>query len=139
MSSSRGRLDARIAFWLSLIPALSLTPFVVYHLLAGQWAMLLISGSPWLVLLGVALEAWRNGRVSVRSLLAFSVLGSGAIMLAVHHRGLGALLWTYPAVVFAYYSLGTRLAHQRQPRPRRGRSSPDRADRPSAGAAAPER
>ena len=105
------RVDPRIIFWLCLLAALGITPFLVYHIVTGNFFMLAIVGSLDLMLAVVAWECWHTRRAPARGLLASAIIGAVVVLLAGIHLEMAGVIWSYPYIGFAYYFLGHRAAN----------------------------
>lgn len=110
MRGSQDQRDYWTIFWLSIAGGVCLGPFVFYHLIQGNWFLLIPAVCTWFVLLAMAMETWIYRRVPVRSLFAFAVIASFSLLLAIYLLELPGALWSFPVITFMYYLLGTRLA-----------------------------
>lgn len=102
--------DARTTFGLMVIGSLVLWPFAIYHLVAGNVFMATIVG-------GLALLATANSILIRRKeaappllMLISCVLTNITVLLATFHLKLDGIFWVYPAIVFNYSLVGTRVA-----------------------------
>lgn len=110
MRASQDQRDYRTIFWLSIAGGICLGPFVFYHLIQGNWFLLLPAVSTWVVLLAMAIETWTYRQVPTKSLFAFAVIGSLSLLLATYSLGLAGALWSFPVITLMFYLLGTRQA-----------------------------
>ncbi len=109
-ATSQTGFDARTTFGLMVIGSLVLWPFALYHIIAGNFFMMTIVGGLALLATANAIQIQRKEVAPPLLMLITSVLSSITALLAAFHLKLAGIFWVYPALIFNYSLVGTRVA-----------------------------
>ena len=109
-ATSQTGFDARTTFGLMVIGSLVLWPFAIYHFVAGNVFMMTIVGGLALLATGNSILILRTEAAPPLLMLISCVLTNTTVLLAAFHLKLDGIFWVYPALVFNYSLVGTRVA-----------------------------
>jgi diguanylate cyclase (GGDEF)-like protein len=109
-ATSQTGFDARTTFGLMVIGSVVLWPFAIYHLFSGNVFMTTIVGGLALLATANAILILRTEAAPPRLMLVSCVLTNITVLLAAFHLKLDGIFWVYPALVFNYSLVGTRVA-----------------------------
>ena len=109
-ATSQTGFDARTTFGLMVIGSVVLWPFAIYHLVAGNVFMMTIVGGLALLATANSILIWRKETAPPLLMLISCVLTNLTVLLATVHLKLEGIFWVYPALVFNYSLVGTRVA-----------------------------
>ena len=109
-ATSQTGFDARTTFGLMVIGSLVLWPFALYHGIVGNYFMMTIVGGLALLATANSIQIRRKDVAPPLLMLITSVLTNMTVLLATFHLKLGGIFWVYPALVFNYSLVGTRVA-----------------------------
>jgi diguanylate cyclase (GGDEF)-like protein len=102
-------LRSQLAYWIAGLTIALLTPFFVYRAVTGAWLVVAILASLLVAMVGVIAYLRRGGSGLVAVHVVLGVCGVG-LVTASFSIGLAGMLWVYPLVVAAFYSLPRRSA-----------------------------
>jgi len=109
-STSQTGFDVRTTFGLMVIGSFVLWPFAIYHFVAGNVFMMTIVGGLALLATANSVQIRRKEAAPPLQMLITSVLTTVTALLAAFDMKLDGIFWVYPALVFNYSLVGTRVA-----------------------------
>lgn len=109
-ATSQTGFDTRTTFGLMVIGSLVLWPFAIYHCIAGNYFMMTIVGGLAVLATSNSIQIRRRNVAPPLLMLITSLLTNMTAFLATYDLKLGGIFWVYPALVFNYSLVGTRIA-----------------------------
>lgn len=110
IATSQTGFDDRTTFGLMIIGSIVLWPFAIYHIIVGDFFMTTIVGGLASLATFIGVYTYRKEATPPLLVLAACVFTNVTVFLATVHLKHTGIYWVFPAIIFNYSLVGTRVA-----------------------------